>query len=84
MTYGPWSDDLAASERAAQLRSLAMLVAAALGSDHALVAVLRGAEHDGAALEQAHAAFERLPALIKRKLLSTFSAVTYWRPSSTG
>jgi hypothetical protein len=53
--------------------------AARLGGDHLAVAVLRNAEGDGAALQQAHAGFERLPALVKRKLLRTFAAVTYGR-----
>jgi hypothetical protein len=79
MSYGPWSNSLHSGERVAQLRCLAALVAAHFGSDHPCVAALRRAESDAGALAPAQAVFERLPALQKRKLLSTFCALNYWR-----
>ena len=79
MTYGPWSPSIHSGERIAQLRSLAALVAAAFGSDHPCVSALRRAEAGGAALQEAHTIFEKLPALAKRRLLSVFSSLTYWR-----
>jgi hypothetical protein len=84
MPYGPWSASLHSSERTAQLRSLAALVAAAFGSDHPRVSALRRAEVGGSALQEAHAGFESLPALRKRQLLSTFAAITYWREMPAG
>jgi hypothetical protein len=79
MSYGPWSHSLQHAERVAQLRSLAALVATHFGSDHPCVVALRRAESDPGALSSAQAMFERLPALTKRKLLSTYRSLNYWR-----
>ncbi len=50
-----------------------------LGPDHRLVAELRAAEVDPTAFVRAQALVEALPALSKRKLLSTFMRVTWPR-----
>jgi hypothetical protein len=47
MSYGPWSPSLHSSEKVAQLRSLAGLVAAAFSSDHHCVSGLWRAESYG-------------------------------------
>jgi hypothetical protein len=75
MTFGPWRPELPATERIAQLRCLAGLAAVFRGSHYPLVAALRKAEHDAAALAQASG----MPALVKLRLLSTFGAVTWPR-----
>jgi hypothetical protein len=76
--YGPWSPALSdATERKAQLRSMAALALVYLGPDHRLVAELRAAEVDPTAFARAHDLVEALPALVRRRLLSTFSRVTY-------
>jgi hypothetical protein len=53
------------------------LIAAAFGSDHPAINSLRLAESDPGALQRAFEAFELLPPLPKRKLLSTFASLTY-------
>lgn len=81
LAYGPWSPTCDRIERGKQLRSLAALVAAHYGSEHPLVSELRAAETDPMAFVRAQEAFERLPSLTRRKVLSTFSAIT--RPIRT-
>jgi hypothetical protein len=82
--YGPWSRNIMPEERVAQLRSIAALTAAAFGSDHPVVSQLRRAEAGGAALQEALTAFETLPALSKRRILSVFNSVNYWREPMSG
>lgn len=77
--FGPWVPGLEPGERTAQLRCLAGLAAVFRGSRDPLVAALREAEHDAAALARASELIERMPALVKRKLLSTFGSVTWPR-----
>jgi hypothetical protein len=77
MSYGPWSQSLHSGERVAQLRSLAALCAMSFGSEHPIVSSLRLAESDPSALRRAYEAFELLPPLPRRHVLSTFAAVTY-------
>jgi len=61
------------TERIARLRSLSMGARLLAGSKaDALVAALRRAETDDAALATAGAALERLPTLTSRRLLTTF------------
>jgi hypothetical protein len=79
MNYGPWSPTCDRIERGKQLRSLAALASVYLGSDHPLVAELRAAEVDAMAFVRAQDLVEALPALTRRRLLSTFTAIT-WLP----
>jgi len=83
--YGPWSPALSdATERKAQLRSMAALALVYLGPDHRLVTELRAAEVDATALARAQRLVEELPALVRRKLLGSFSAITWSRRPSGG
>jgi hypothetical protein len=77
MTFGPWSATCEPEERGKQLRSLACLAAAYLGSSHRLVAELRRAESDPVAFVRAAELVDRLPSLHRRRLLSTFARVTF-------
>jgi hypothetical protein len=83
--FGPWSPDVVdPTEKVAQLRSLAALSAAFLGSSHPLVDTLRKAEADNTAATEALQLLDALPSLTKRRLLSTFGAITWPRPKSRG
>jgi hypothetical protein len=79
MNYGPWSPTVDRIERGKQLRSMAALTAVYLGSDHPLVAELRAAETDAMAFVRAQDLVEALPAGTRRRLLGTFSRIT-WPP----
>jgi len=81
MSFGPFTAGLDPVERIAQLRCLAGLVATHYGSAHPLIATLRDAEVNGDALQYAAAQLDSFPALTRRRLLSTFGAVTWPRPS---
>jgi hypothetical protein len=70
VTFGPWRPELPDAERVAQLRCLAGLAAVFRGSNDPLA--LRAA-----ALALASEPLQRLPALVKRKLLCTFGAVPW-------
>jgi len=63
------------AERRARFQSLASLVALLTGSGHPLVAELRKAEHEDEAAGRSLALLEALPALTRRKLLSTYAAI---------
>jgi hypothetical protein len=78
--FGPWSPDIDPVERTAQLRSLAALAAVLVGSHHPLVAELRKAETDPDAAERALALLDGLPSLTRRRLITTFGAITF-RPA---
>jgi hypothetical protein len=77
MTFGPWAPDIAPEERRRQFRSLAALAAAFTGSGSALVVAMRAAELDDAAAARALEVLNGLPALTRRRILSTFGAVTW-------
>jgi hypothetical protein len=77
--YGPWSPTVNQVERGKQLRSMAALAAVYLGSDHPLVGELRAAETDAMSFARAQDMVEALPSLIRRRLLSTFTAITFGR-----
>ena len=75
LPYAPWS--VAGAERALQLRTFAGIAACHIGSREPLVTALRHAEQDEAHLDEARRLFEALPALIRRRILSTHAAVTW-------
>jgi hypothetical protein len=77
--FGPWVPGVDAAERKAQLRSLAALGAAFLGSGSPVVMALREAEADPTKAADALAALNAVPTLRRRRLLSVFGAVT-WPP----
>jgi hypothetical protein len=77
MTFGPWAPDVEADERRRQFRSLAALAAAFTGSGSALVLALREAERDDNAAARALEILNDLPSLTRRRILSTFGAVTW-------
>jgi hypothetical protein len=83
-TFGPWVEHLDPAERRKRFRSLASLAAAYLGSSHPLVTTLRKAEVDTMAATEALELLDTLPALTKRRMLSTFGAITSSRPKSRG
>jgi hypothetical protein len=67
-------------ERSAQIGRLCGLCAAMLRSQHPLVGLLRRAEYDEAALEQALDIVSRLPALLRRRIIATFGACQWAQP----
>lgn len=77
MTFGPWAPDVEADERRRQFRSLAALAAAFTGSGSALVVALREAELDDAARGRALEVLNGLPALTRRRILSTFGSIIW-------
>lgn len=77
MTFGPWSATCPVSEKSKQLRTLQALIAVHCGSTHPLIDQLRQAETDAMQFVASQEAFERLPALVRRKILSTFVALTW-------
>jgi hypothetical protein len=80
--FGPWSA-ADPSERMAQFRTLAALCAAFVGSSHPVLEELRSAERDQAAADRALETFNALPALTRRRILSTWGA-TMWPPRRRG
>lgn len=80
LRYGPWSPTCDRVERGKQLRSLATLAAVYLGSDHDIVEALRSAESDPMEFTRSQVLFELLPALTRRRMLSTFSVVSFRKP----
>src|SRR5260370_39116737 len=79
-SFGTWSPNIDPVERVAQFRSLAALAALLIGSGHPLIAELRAAEIDRNAAERALALLEALPSLTRRRLISTFAAITFPYP----
>jgi hypothetical protein len=79
MTFGPWSPTCDRIERGKQLRSLQAILACHHGSDHPLIARLRAAERDAMAYVDALTEFEQLPPLHRRRVLTTFSMITWPR-----
>ena len=55
-----------------------------IGSGHPLISELREAEHDPLAADRALDLLEALPALTRRRLLSTFGAVQWPRTKRSG
>jgi DNA-binding transcriptional LysR family regulator len=82
--FGPFVAGLDPIERIAQLRSLAMLVAVFTGSRNPLITTLREAEGDDAAAVRALELLDRMPSLTRRRLLSTFGAITWPPPKPRG
>ncbi len=80
--FGPWSPAVDAAERQRQLRCLAGLAAVYCGSASELVQALRDAELDPGVLPHAAAVLDCMPSLARRRMLSTFGAVTW--PSKRG
>jgi hypothetical protein len=75
--FGPWSPTCDRIERGKQLRTLASIAYLRLGPRHPLVAELRAAEHDPMALVRAQDLVDALPPLPRRRLIATFSAITW-------
>jgi hypothetical protein len=75
--FGPFRHGLAETERVAELRSIAALVAIYCGSSSPAVMALREAESDATASEAALAAVNAIPSLMRRRLLSVFGSVTW-------
>lgn len=73
-TFGPFRPGIDAVERVAQLRCLQGLVRVFAGEAE-VVASLRDAEREDCALAPALAAFDKLPALTRRRVLGTFAFV---------
>lgn len=71
--FGPWRDGISDGERIARLRALRALAWAYGAFD--LAAALLAAERDVAALDEALSALDRVPALRRRRLLSTYNAM---------
>jgi len=75
--WGPFATDLDPAERLARLRSLRALARVLVGpGGQTLADLLHRAETDDAALSEAMAALEALPALPLRKLLSSYAGLT--------
>jgi hypothetical protein len=70
-------------ERAVQVGRLCGIAAMLLRSSHPLVALLRRAERDEAALAQALDMVGALPSLTRRRLIASFAA-TQWLPQVRG
>jgi hypothetical protein len=80
--FGPWSPGLRdPMERTAQFRSLAMGAAVFFGTSHPIVREFRCAETDPDAAARAFALLDSTPTLTRRRLLATFSSVTWPRGS---
>src|SRR5689334_838474 len=82
MSYGPWSPTCPSGERERQLRCLQAIAFMVLRPHHPLIPLLRRAESNAMAFVEALDAVERLPALHRRRLLATHSAVTWPRRPS--
>ncbi len=83
--FGPWLPGLAEVERGARWRSFAALALVYVGSAHPLTRACAAAERDPAA-DAAAAAWEALsalPALTRRRLLSTYWAVEHLAPAAS-
>lgn len=74
--WGPWRRDIDIAERLARFRCLRSLVKVLVGPGAAeLVNVLRQAEANDDAAARASVMFEQLPALARRRVLSTYAAL---------
>jgi hypothetical protein len=80
--FGPFRRDLPDRDRAVQLAELRTLALMLLGPAHKLTRALQAADRGNeAALSAALAEIDALPALRRRKILSTFAVLR--RPQST-
>jgi hypothetical protein len=72
--------DAAEPERAARLRELRVLALVYCGPAHPVAKAMAAAVMDPAAADAALAEIGRLPALCRRRLLSTFAAIVFPSP----
>jgi hypothetical protein len=79
--FGPWAAELTPAERTARLRSLRSLARLLAPSETQRLITLRMAETDPAALDDAYQRLLAVPALIQRRILSTFAELH--RPTCT-
>jgi hypothetical protein len=80
--FGPWQPGLDPIERVAELRCLAGLAAVYAGSSNPIVAALRAAEQNSAALAHASDLLDKLPSLRRRRILATGARRRPRRPMS--
>jgi len=73
--FGPWVPGLDNAERTARWRALTALAAVYCGSNAAVVEALCAAERDGRAAPRALELFDAMPALRRRRLLSSYAAI---------
>jgi hypothetical protein len=73
MTFGPWAGDIDPAERLARLRSMRALALVHCRYEVGFLKSLKRAETDATALPAAFEQLERLPALRRRHLLSTYA-----------
>jgi hypothetical protein len=78
-SYAPFRPGIDPAERGKQLRAMGAIAHMLFGLNCPLVHELRSAETDPEALARAHAIVEQLRPLHRRRLLATFSSVT-WPP----
>ena len=64
--FGPFRPDTPEPDRVAGLRAIAALVSVYCGADHVVVDLLRRAEADVGASDEALAEFDQLPSLRRR------------------
>jgi hypothetical protein len=82
---GPWTPaPIEAAERKAQFRAIQVAVRVLAGPQYDdLVRELRAAETDADAAGRALTLFDRLPSLMRRKILSVLCSVAWPRPRRT-
>jgi hypothetical protein len=75
-TFGPWASNIDPAERLARLRAMRAL-AMTVARPHAgeLIRALRRAEDEPAALPEALALLDRLPALARRRVLTSYATL---------
>lgn len=73
--FGPWAARIDAAERAARCRELRAIVALLVGKDQRLAALLRAAESDGSALDEARLELDRMAALPRRRILTALAHI---------
>jgi hypothetical protein len=78
--FGPFRRDIPEVERVAGLRALAAFTSAFAGSDHVVVDLLRRAETDAGALDQALTELDRLPSLWRRRVIASYARLMRPRP----
>jgi hypothetical protein len=78
--FGPFRPDVDRVERVAGLRALAAFSAVFAGSDHVVVDLLRRAETDAGALDQALTELDRLPSLWRRRVIASYARLMRPRP----
>jgi hypothetical protein len=73
--FWPLAPDLAPVEQVAWLRALCALTAVFVGTNHPIIDLLRRAESDHAAAAEAVVAFDSLPTLRRRRIISVLAAI---------